>query len=282
MSYHTTIDGVRWVFPDLKALLAKASPPRSGDVLAGVAARSAIERVAAQMALADLPLKAFLNADLVPYEEDEVSRLILDSHDPITFAAVSHMTVGEFREWLLDTRTSSGHLTALAPGLTPEMTAAVSKIMRAQDLIVVAAKCRVTTAFRNTIGLPGRLSTRLQPNHPTDDSRGIAASLIDGLMFGVGDAVIGVNPATDGVQDYVRVARKRPIGDSDSTCRCWRKLRMRRFRLREARSAATSRISKPAKAARCRRTRISGSTSRRWKRAPTPSRDGSSRCWSIR
>jgi ethanolamine ammonia-lyase large subunit len=205
MSYHTTINGTRWTFPDLKTLLAKASPARSGDALAGIAARSAIERVAAQMALADLPLKTFLNVDLVPYEEDEVSRLILDSHDPAAFAAVSHLTVGAFREWLLDTRTTTSHLAALAPGLTPEMAAAVSKIMRAQDLIVVAAKCSVITAFRNTIGLAGRLSTRLQPNHPTDDSRGIVASLLDGLLFGVGDAVIGVNPATDSVQDYVRV-----------------------------------------------------------------------------
>jgi len=205
MSYHTTINGTRWTFADLKTLLAKASPARSGDALAGIAAQSAIERVAAQMALADLPLKTFLNVDLVPYEEDEVSRLIVDSHDLGAFAAASHLTVGGFREWLLDTRTTASQLTALAPGLTPEMAAAVSKIMRAQDLIVVAAKCSVVTAFRNTIGLAGRLSTRLQPNHPTDDSRGIAASLLDGLRFGVGDAVIGVNPATDSVQDYVRI-----------------------------------------------------------------------------
>ena len=205
MSYHTMINGTRWAFADLKTLLAKGSPARSGDALAGIAAQSAIERVAAQMALADLPLTTFLNVDLVPYEEDEVTRLILDSHDPIAFAAVSHLTVGGFREWLLDTRTTASHLTALAPGLTPEMAAAVSKTMRAQDLIVVAAKCSVVTAFRNTIGLAGRLSTRLQPNHPTDDSRGIAASLLDGLLFGVGDAVIGVNPATDSVQDYVRI-----------------------------------------------------------------------------
>ena len=205
MSYQTTIDGTRWIFPDLKTLLAKASPARAGDALAGIAAQSAIDRVAAQMALADLPLKAILDVDLLPYEEDEVSRLILDSHDSAAFAAVSHMTVGAFREWLLDTRTTTDRLTALAPGLTPEMVAAVSKIMRAQDLVVVAAKCSVTTAFRNTIGLVGRLSTRLQPNHPTDDSRGIAASLIDGLLFGVGDAVIGVNPATDRIEDYMRI-----------------------------------------------------------------------------
>src|SRR5271165_5855755 len=205
MSYNSIVDGERWVFLDLKTLLANASPPRSGDALAGLAAGSAIERVAAQMALADLPLKTFLQVDLVPYEEDEVSRLIHDSHDPAAFAPVSHLTVGQFREWLLDTRTTTDRLTALAPGVTPEMAAAVSKIMRLQDLIVVAAKCSVVTAFRNTIGLAGRLSTRLQPNHSTDDSRGIAASLLDGLLFGVGDAVIGVNPATDSVQDYVRI-----------------------------------------------------------------------------
>jgi ethanolamine ammonia-lyase large subunit len=205
MSYQAIVDGERWRFADLKTLLAKASPARAGDALAGVAAQSAIERVAAQMTLADLPLKTFLDVDLVPYEEDEISRLIHDSHDPIAFSAVAHLTVGAFREWLLDIKTTSSQLAALAPGLTPEMTAAVSKIMRAQDLIVVAAKCSVTTAFRNTIGLAGRLSTRLQPNHPTDDSRGIAASLLDGLLFGVGDAVIGVNPATDGVEDYVRI-----------------------------------------------------------------------------
>src|SRR5258708_18791823 len=148
MSYHTTIDGTRWAFADLKTLLAKASPARSGDVLAGIAAQSAIERVAAQMALADLPLKTFLNVDLVPYEEDEVSRLILDGHDPSAFAAVAHLTVGEFREWLLDAQTTASRLAALSPGLTPEMVAAVSKIMRLQDLVVVAAKCSVVSAFR--------------------------------------------------------------------------------------------------------------------------------------
>jgi ethanolamine ammonia-lyase large subunit len=205
MPYQTTVDGTRWSFADLKTLLAKASPARSGDALAGIAAQGAIERVAAQMALADLPLKAFLNVDLVPYEEDEISRLILDSHDPSAFARIAHLTVGEFREWLLDAGTTSARLVALSPGLTPEMVAAVSKIMRLQDLVVVAAKCRVVTAFRNTIGLAGRISTRLQPNHPTDDSRGIAAATLDGLLFGAGDAVIGVNPATNTVEDYVRV-----------------------------------------------------------------------------
>ena len=205
MSYSTMLGGTRWTFANLKTLLGKASPARSGDALAGVAAESAIERVAAQTALADLPLKTFLNDALIPYEDDEVSRLIHDSHDGQAFAAISHLTVGAFREWLLDERTTAPDLTRLAPGLMPEMVAAVSKIMRAQDLIVVAAKCRVTSAFRNTIGLAGRLSTRLQPNHPTDDSRGIAASLLEGLLFGVGDAVIGVNPATDSLDDYVRI-----------------------------------------------------------------------------
>lgn len=205
MAYSTTINNARWTFADLKTLLGKASPARSGDALAGLAASSAIERVAAQMAVADLPLKEFLNVAVIPYEDDEVSRLIFDSHDRAAFAAVSHLSVGGFREWLLDERTTTADLARLAPGLTPEMVAAVCKLMRAQDLIVVAAKCAVVTAFRNTIGLAGRLSTRLQPNHPTDDSRGIAASILDGLMFGVGDAVIGVNPATDSLQDYVRL-----------------------------------------------------------------------------
>ena len=207
MAYGTTIDGTRWTFPDLKDLLAKASPARSGDALAGIAASSAVERLAAQLALADLPLKAFLKADLVPYEEDEVTRLIFDSHEERAFAPIAHLTVGEFREWLLDDRTLTPELTALASGLTPEMVAAVSKIMRVQDLVAVAAKCSVVKAFRNTIGLPGRLSTRLQPNHPTDNSRGIAASLLDGLLFGAGDAVIGVNPATDSLEDYIRIVR---------------------------------------------------------------------------
>ncbi|MDR3373736.1 MAG: ethanolamine ammonia-lyase subunit EutB [Ancalomicrobiaceae bacterium] len=205
MSYGTTLDGTRWVFPDLKSLMACASPARSGDELAGIAADSAIERVAAQMALADLPLKVFLAEELIDYETDEVTRLIVDSHDAVAFAPVSHLTVGEFREFLLDSETSAVDLAGLAPGLTPEMAAAVSKLCRIQDLVAVAAKTQVTTGFRNTLGLPGRLSTRLQPNHPTDDSRGIAASLIDGILHGAGDAVIGVNPATDRLEDYIRI-----------------------------------------------------------------------------
>jgi ethanolamine ammonia-lyase large subunit len=194
-----------WQFADLKTLLAKASPARSGDVLAGVAAASDEERVMAQMALAELPLATFLNDALVPYESDEVTRLIVDSHDAAAFAAVRHLTVGDFRNWLLSDGVDAATLASLAAGITPEMAAAVSKLMRNQDLILVAQKCRVTTAFRGTIGLPGRLSTRLQPNHPTDDAAGIAASLLDGLLYGSGDAVIGINPASDNVPQVIRL-----------------------------------------------------------------------------
>jgi ethanolamine ammonia-lyase large subunit len=195
--YAATVGARRYGFGDLKTLLAKASPLRSGDQLAGVAAETGEERVAAQFALADVPLTAFLNEAIVPYEDDEVTRLIVDSHDRAAFAPVKHLTVGGLRDWLLADETTTPMLAALAPGLTPEMTAAVSKLCRLQDLIVIAAKCSVTTAFRNTLGLPGRLSVRLQPNHPTDDARGIAASIFDGLLLGSGDAVIGINPATD-------------------------------------------------------------------------------------
>jgi ethanolamine ammonia-lyase large subunit len=195
-----TLDGTTYRFADLKDLLAKASPPRSGDELAGVAAESGAARVAAQMALAEAPLAQFLNDAVVPYERDEVTRLIIDTHDAAAFAPVRSLTVGGLRDWLLREEADTETLAALAPGLTPEMAAGVSKVMRLQDLIAVAAKCRVTTAFRNTIGLPGRLSTRLQPNHPTDDPAGIAASIIDGLMYGAGDAVIGINPVADSVE----------------------------------------------------------------------------------
>ena len=186
-------------FGDLKTVMACASPPRSGDALAGIAADSAERRVAARMVLADLPLKTFLHDPLIPYEDDEVTRLIVDTHAAAAFAPVASMTVGEFRDWLLSYEADTPTLAALAPGLTPEMAAAVSKLMRNHDLVTVAAKCRVITGFRSTLGLEGRLSSRLQPNHPTDDPAGIAASTLDGLLFGIGDAVIGVNPATDSV-----------------------------------------------------------------------------------
>jgi ethanolamine ammonia-lyase large subunit len=207
VSFAHTIAGRVHRFEDLKALLAKASPARSGDDLAGISAGTAEERVAAQMALADLPLKTFLSDHLIPYASDEVTRLIVDSHDPDAFAPVSHLTVGELRDWLLTNEASGEVLAKLAPGLMPEMAAAVSKLMRVQDLIAVAAKIRVVTRFRTTVGLPQRLSTRLQPNHPTDDPAGIAASILDGLMLESGDAVIGINPASDSVESAITLLR---------------------------------------------------------------------------
>ncbi len=215
MPYHITLGKTAHSFADLRTLMARATPLRSGDQLAGVAASSAEERVAAQMRLAEVPLRTFLEEPLIPYDEDEVTRLILDRHDTAAFEPVSRMTVGEFREWLLDYSVDSETLTALAPGLTPEMIAAVSKIMSNQDLVLVAKKARVVTAFRNTIGLEGRLSVRLQPNHPTDDARGIAASILDGLLYGCGDAVIGINPATDNPAACATLMRlmDRIIGD---------------------------------------------------------------------
>jgi ethanolamine ammonia-lyase large subunit len=203
--YNHTVGSRSFRFDDLKSLLARATPERSGDHLAGVAAGSAEERAAAQMALADVPLRQFLNEAVVPYEADEVTRLIIDTHDAAAFAAVAHLTVGGLREWLLSDDADSAALAALAPGIAPEMAAATSKIMRNQDLIQVARKVRVESRFRGTIGLPGRLSTRLQPNHPTDDTAGIAASLLDGLLYGSGDAVIGINPATDNVPQVMHL-----------------------------------------------------------------------------
>ena len=201
MAYKTLIGHQHYVFNDLKTLMAKATPLRSGDQLAGVAAENATERVAAQMALADVPLKQFLTEALISYEQDEITRLIIDEHRSDLLAPISHFTVGDFRNWLLSEDATTQKLQQLAFGLTPEMVAAVSKIMRNQDLILVASKCEVVTQFRNTIGLKGHLSTRLQPNHPTDDLLGISASILDGLMYGNGDAVIGINPATDNLQN---------------------------------------------------------------------------------
>jgi ethanolamine ammonia-lyase large subunit len=201
--YSHTISARRYDFPDLKALLSRASGERSGDELAGIAAQSAEERIAARMALADVPLRAFLNEALVAYEDDEVTRLIFDEHDQAAFSEISHLAVGDFRNWLLSDETDSQKLSRVFPGVTPEMAAAVSKLMRNQDLILAAKKCRVVTRFRNTIGLPGTLSVRLQPNHPTDDPKGIAASILDGLLYGCGDAVIGINPVTDSVSNVI-------------------------------------------------------------------------------
>lgn len=195
--YTCTLGATRHVFDGLPALMACASPRRSGDELAGIAADSDERRVAARLALADLPLSAFLDEPLIPYETDEVTRLIADTHDRAAFAPVASMTVGQFREWLLSDAADAAALSALAPGLTPEIVAAASKLMRNADLMTVAGKRRVVSAFRTTLGLPGCLGSRLQPNHPTDDPAGIAAAVIDGLLFGIGDAVIGINPASD-------------------------------------------------------------------------------------
>ena len=205
MPYTRAFKGKSYRFPDLKSLLAKASPLRSADQLAGIAAASEEERAVAQWLLADLPLSRFLAEPLIAPEQDEVSRLIEASHDPAAFAPVSSLCVGELREWLLTDASTDREIAALCAGLTPEMAAAVCKIMRNQDLIAAARRCQVTTRFRNTIGLPGRLSTRLQPNHPTDDPRGIAASILDGLLYGSGDAVIGINPATDSPKNVARL-----------------------------------------------------------------------------
>jgi ethanolamine ammonia-lyase large subunit len=207
MRLFQTIRGITHNFKDIKEVLAKASPARSGDELAGIGAASAQERIAARLVLADVPLKEFLNQVVVPYESDEVTRLIIDSHNAQAFTSVASLTVGEFRDWLLDDSVTGNVLVELAPGLTPEMAAAVSKLMQLQDLINVARKIRVVTRFRTTVGLPARLSTRLQPNHPTDDPAGIAASIVDGLSLGSGDAVIGINPATDDLASVCRLLK---------------------------------------------------------------------------
>ena len=197
MVYRQVIGATSYVFDDLRDLLAKATPPRSGDRLAGVAAESAEQMIAARMALADVPLKQFLNEAVIPYEDDEVTRLILDTHAAQAFAPISALTVGGFRDWLLSDAATSETLAKVSRGITPEMAAGVSKLMRNQDLILVAKKCAVTSAFRNTIGLKGRMSVRLQPNHPFDDAKGITASILDGILLGSGDACIGINPASD-------------------------------------------------------------------------------------
>ena len=207
MVYRHVVGATRYTFDDLRDLLAKATPARAGDRLAGIAAESAEQMIAARMALADLPLRQFLHETVIPYEQDEVTRLIVDRHDPQAFAELSPLTVGSFRDWLLSDQAHYESLARVASGITPEMAAAVSKLMRNQDLIRVARKCRVTSRFRNTIGLPGRMSVRLQPNHPLDDPRGIAASILDGLMLGAGDACIGVNPAGDDPDLIARLLR---------------------------------------------------------------------------
>jgi ethanolamine ammonia-lyase large subunit len=208
MSNYKYILGNRtYTFKNLTDLMAKATPKRSGDILAGVSALSSQERVIAQMRLAEVPLKTFLTEALIPYEDDEITRLIIDEHDKEAFEPISHLTVGDFRNWLLSDTTTIEIIKQARAGITPEMAAAVSKIMRNQDLIMVAKKCPVVTSFRDTIGLPNQLSTRLQPNHPTDDVIGIATSILDGLLYGNGDAVIGINPATDNVEQTIKLLK---------------------------------------------------------------------------
>lgn len=206
-NYKYTLGNRTYTFKNLADLMAKATPKRSGDLLAGVSALSSQERVIAQMRLSEVPLKTFLTEALIPYENDEITRLIIDEHDIEAFEAISHLTVGDFRNWLLSDSTTVELIKQVRDGITPEMAAAVSKIMRNQDLIIVAKKCPVVTSFRNTIGLPNHLSTRLQPNHPTDDVMGIAASILDGLLYGNGDAVIGINPATDNVEQTIKLLK---------------------------------------------------------------------------
>ncbi len=205
--FKTSIGNINYTFKSLKDLMAKATPLRSGDELAGIAAENETERVAAQMVLSDLPLTIFLNEQVIAYERDEITRLIIDTHNAVAFSEIAHFTVGGFREFLLEYTTTSKVLTRIAPGITPEMAAAVCKIMRNQDLISVASKCSVVTKFRNTLGLVNRLSTRLQPNHPTDNPKGIAASILDGLLMGSGDAVIGINPASDNLSNTIELLK---------------------------------------------------------------------------
>lgn len=207
MSYKHTIGHKTYRFNDLKTLLAKASPYRSGDELAGICAESYEERVVAQITLADVPLKTFLNETIIPYEKDEITRLIIDEHDNAAFETISSLTVGEFRDWILSNLADTPVLRKVASGITPEMAAAVSKLMRNQDLIAAAKKCEVVTRFRNTIGLRGHFATRLQPNHPTDSLKGIAASMIEGLLYGSGDALIGINPASDSPATVLNLLR---------------------------------------------------------------------------
>jgi ethanolamine ammonia-lyase large subunit len=205
--YKHTVNNNVFIFDTLAELMAKATPLRSGDLLAGIAAGSYKERVAAQMALSEIPLCEFLNEPLIPYETDEVTRLIFDSHDKESFKSISHLTVGDFRNYLLDNTIQKKELTHIQKSITPEIAAAVSKIMSLQDLILVSSKCEVITKFRSTVGLKGHLSTRLQPNHPTDDVKGILASVVDGLFYGSGDALIGINPAFDNINTQINLLK---------------------------------------------------------------------------
>ncbi|MGA3104835.1 MAG: ethanolamine ammonia-lyase subunit EutB [Terriglobales bacterium] len=187
-------------FPDLRTLFAKANEEKSGDHLAGIAARSDRERVAAKRKLADLPLQEIVNRPLIDPDDDDVTRLILDTYDRQAFHSIASMTVGEFREFLLDDATAESQLRPIQNAIIPEIAAAVAKLMSNKDLVLAAAKIRNVTRCRNTMGERGVLGIRAQPNHPTDDIGGILLSAFEGLLYGCGDAVIGVNPATDSVE----------------------------------------------------------------------------------
>lgn len=194
-------------FSDLGKLLAKANEEKSGDQLAGIAASSERERIAAKIVLADLPLLELLNNPVIPAETDEVTRFILESHDIIAFEPIRSMTVGQFREFILKNQTRDTELKSLKWGITPEMAAAVAKLMSNKDLVLAAAKISNVTQCRNTMGERGVLGIRLQPNHPSDDVGGILLAAFDGLLYGCGDAVIGVNPATDSVERVSTILR---------------------------------------------------------------------------
>ncbi len=208
MKLSATIRGSTWSFGSVREVLAKANPPKSGDDLAGVSARDPVERVAARAVLSQLTLAELREHPVVPYEIDALTRLVEDSLDGSAFAAVKHLSVGQFREWLLDNRTTGERIRSVSPGLTPEMAAAVCKLMSNLDLLVAGQKCEVVVRCNNTLGLPGRFSSRLQPNHPTDDVQGILFSAREGLSYGCGDAVIGVNPATDTPESTAEILRE--------------------------------------------------------------------------
>jgi ethanolamine ammonia-lyase large subunit len=207
MPYHTTIRGERFHFADLREVFARANEEKSGDVLAGLAARTERERVAAKIALSGVRLGEIVDQPLIDPDDDDVSRLILDTHDQTSFGPLRAMTVSDFREYLLDERVGEEQLRGLSRTVTPEVAAAVTKLMSNKDLILVAAKIRNVTRCRNTMGLRGALGIRVQPNHPSDDLGGILLAAVDGLLFGCGDAVIGVNPAAESVDTVAAILR---------------------------------------------------------------------------
>ena len=207
MIYQTTIRGEHFHFADLREVFARANEEKSGDNLAGLAARTERERVAAKLVLADVPLGDIVDRPLIDPDHDDVSRLLLDTQDHEAFRALRALTVGEFREYLLDDRMGEEQLHGLHGALTPEVAAAVAKLMSNKDLVLVAAKIRNVTRCRNTMGQGGVLGIRIQPNHPADDLGGILLAAVDGLLFGCGDAVIGVNPATESVDTVAAILR---------------------------------------------------------------------------